>query len=56
MALGRGESPAQARSAIHQVIEGVPASRAVYDVAQRLEVEMPICRAISTGTMAPLAS
>jgi glycerol-3-phosphate dehydrogenase (NAD(P)+) len=46
MALGRGESPAQARSAIHQVIEGVSASRAVYDVAQRLEVEMPICREI----------
>ncbi|HEY0745379.1 MAG TPA: NAD(P)H-dependent glycerol-3-phosphate dehydrogenase [Steroidobacteraceae bacterium] len=46
MALGRGESPAQAQSAIHQVIEGVPASRAVYDVARRLEVEMPICREI----------
>ena len=46
MALGRGESPAQAQSAIHQVIEGVPASRAVYDVAQRLQVEMPICREI----------
>jgi glycerol-3-phosphate dehydrogenase (NAD(P)+) len=46
MALGRGESPAQAQSAIQQVVEGVPASRAVYDVAQRLEVEMPICREI----------
>ena len=46
MALGRGESPAQAQSAIHQVIEGVPASRAVYAVARRMEVEMPICREI----------
>ena len=46
MALGRGETPAQAQSAIHQVIEGVPAARAVFDVAQRLQVEMPICREI----------
>jgi glycerol-3-phosphate dehydrogenase (NAD(P)+) len=46
MALGRGESPAQAQKAIHQVVEGVPAARAVYDVAQRLEVDMPICREI----------
>jgi glycerol-3-phosphate dehydrogenase (NAD(P)+) len=46
MALGRGESPAQAQSAIHQVVEGVPAARAVHDVAQRLQVDMPICREI----------
>ena len=46
MALGRGESPAQAQGAIHQVVEGVPAARAVYDVAQRLQVDMPICREI----------
>jgi glycerol-3-phosphate dehydrogenase (NAD(P)+) len=46
MALGRGESPAQAQSAIHQVVEGVPAARAVHDVAQRLKVDMPICREI----------
>jgi glycerol-3-phosphate dehydrogenase (NAD(P)+) len=46
MALGRGEMPAQAQSAIHQVVEGVPAARAVYDVAQRLQVDMPICREI----------
>jgi glycerol-3-phosphate dehydrogenase (NAD(P)+) len=46
MALGRGESPAQAQIAIHQVVEGVPAARAVFDVAQRLQVDMPICREI----------
>jgi glycerol-3-phosphate dehydrogenase (NAD(P)+) len=46
MALGRGESPAEAQGAIHQVVEGVPAARAVYDVAHRLQVDMPICREI----------
>jgi glycerol-3-phosphate dehydrogenase (NAD(P)+) len=46
IALGRGESPAQAQGVIHQVVEGVLAARAVYDVALRLEVDMPICREI----------
>jgi glycerol-3-phosphate dehydrogenase (NAD(P)+) len=46
IALGRGESPKSAESAIHQVVEGVLAARAVYDVAQRLAVDMPICREI----------
>jgi glycerol-3-phosphate dehydrogenase (NAD(P)+) len=46
MALGRGESKALAQSAIHQVVEGVAAARAVHDVAQRLGVDMPICREI----------
>jgi glycerol-3-phosphate dehydrogenase (NAD(P)+) len=46
MALGRGESPAQAQSTIHQVVEGVPAARAVHQVAGRLGVDMPICREI----------
>jgi glycerol-3-phosphate dehydrogenase (NAD(P)+) len=46
MALGRGESLAQAQRAIHQVVEGVPAARAVCEVADRLEVDMPICREI----------
>jgi glycerol-3-phosphate dehydrogenase (NAD(P)+) len=46
IALGRGESPAQAQSAIHQVVEGVPAARAVHHVAGRLGVDMPICREI----------
>jgi glycerol-3-phosphate dehydrogenase (NAD(P)+) len=46
MALGRGESPAQAQDAIHQVVEGIPAAQAVCEVAQRLNVDMPICREI----------
>jgi len=46
MALGRGESVADAHSGIQQVVEGLPAARAVYDVAQRLSVDMPICREI----------
>jgi glycerol-3-phosphate dehydrogenase (NAD(P)+) len=46
MALGRGESPSNAQSSIHQVVEGVLAARAVHDVAQRLHVNMPICREI----------
>jgi glycerol-3-phosphate dehydrogenase (NAD(P)+) len=46
MALGRGESPAQAQSTIHHVVEGVSAARAVHQVAQRLDVDMPICREI----------
>jgi glycerol-3-phosphate dehydrogenase (NAD(P)+) len=43
MALGRGQSLSEAQSGIHQVVEGLPAARAVYDVAQRLMVDMPIC-------------
>jgi glycerol-3-phosphate dehydrogenase (NAD(P)+) len=46
MALGRGESPGQAQTAIQQVVEGIPAAQAVCEVAQRLNVDMPICREI----------
>jgi glycerol-3-phosphate dehydrogenase (NAD(P)+) len=46
LALGRGHSMADAQSGIHQVVEGVPASRAVRAVAERLDVEMPICREV----------
>jgi glycerol-3-phosphate dehydrogenase (NAD(P)+) len=46
MALGRGESQAEAQGIIHQVVEGVLAARAVHDVALRLHVDMPICREI----------
>jgi glycerol-3-phosphate dehydrogenase (NAD(P)+) len=46
MALGSGASLTSAQSAIHQVVEGVLAARAVHDVAQRLQVDMPICREI----------
>jgi glycerol-3-phosphate dehydrogenase (NAD(P)+) len=43
MALGRGQSVHEAQTGIHQVVEGVPAARAVHAVAQRLTVDMPIC-------------
>ena len=46
MALGRGESPQAAQNAIHQVVEGVPAARAVCEVARGVNVEMPICSEI----------
>ncbi|MGA2187731.1 MAG: NAD(P)H-dependent glycerol-3-phosphate dehydrogenase [Steroidobacteraceae bacterium] len=46
LALGRGESMQDAQRGIQQVIEGVPASRAVCAVAERLCVEMPICREV----------
>jgi glycerol-3-phosphate dehydrogenase (NAD(P)+) len=46
MALGRGQSLSEAQSAIHQVVEGLPAARAVFTVAQRLTVDMPICQEI----------
>ncbi|HME38847.1 MAG TPA: NAD(P)H-dependent glycerol-3-phosphate dehydrogenase [Steroidobacteraceae bacterium] len=46
MALGRGESLDQAQSNIQQVVEGLSAARAVYAVAERLAVDMPICREI----------
>jgi len=46
MALGRGHSLTEAQSAIDQVVEGVPAARAVHSVASRLAVDMPICREI----------
>jgi glycerol-3-phosphate dehydrogenase (NAD(P)+) len=46
MALGRGQSMGEAQGGIHQVVEGVPAARAVHDVARRLAVDMPICAEI----------
>ena len=46
LALGRGGSMRDAQSSIHQVVEGVPAARAVCAVADRLAVEMPICREV----------
>jgi glycerol-3-phosphate dehydrogenase (NAD(P)+) len=35
-----------AQNGIHQVVEGVLAARAVCAVADRLDVEMPICREV----------
>ncbi len=46
LALGRGHSMHAAQTGIHQVVEGVLASRAVCAVADRLCVEMPICREV----------
>jgi glycerol-3-phosphate dehydrogenase (NAD(P)+) len=46
IALGRGESLTEAQAGIGQVVEGVHAARAVHLVAQRLGVDMPICREI----------
>jgi glycerol-3-phosphate dehydrogenase (NAD(P)+) len=46
LALGRGQSMLESQGSIHQVVEGVLASRAVCAVAERLSVEMPICREV----------
>jgi glycerol-3-phosphate dehydrogenase (NAD(P)+) len=46
LALGRGRSMHESQGSIHQVVEGVFASRAVCAVAERLSVEMPICREV----------
>src|SRR6202035_1312767 len=46
LALGRGGILQEAQSGIQQVVEGVLASRAVCAVAERLSVDMPICREI----------
>jgi glycerol-3-phosphate dehydrogenase (NAD(P)+) len=46
LALGRGRTLQEAQSGIQQVVEGVLASRAVCAVAERLSVDMPICREV----------
>src|SRR5258707_5410650 len=46
LALGRGQTLQEAQGGIQQVVEGVLASRAVCAVAERLSVDMPICREI----------
>jgi len=43
VALGRGESRAEAERGIGQVVEGIFAARAVNEVARTHQVEMPIC-------------
>ncbi len=43
LAIGRGENYRAAALNIHQVVEGVAAARAVYAVATKSAVEMPIC-------------
>lgn len=42
LALAAGKTVAEAENEIQQVVEGVQASRAVYDQAQRLGVDLPI--------------
>jgi glycerol-3-phosphate dehydrogenase (NAD(P)+) len=46
LALGGGRTLQEAQSGIQQVVEGVLASRAVCAVAERLSVDMPICREV----------
>ena len=46
LALGRGSSLEDAQRSIQQVVEGVTAACAVRNVAERLGVEMPICREV----------
>ena len=46
LALAAGKTIEQAQEEIQQVVEGVLAAKAVHEVAERLEVEMPICLAI----------
>ncbi len=43
LAIGRGQDFAAAERSIHQVVEGVPAARAVHEVAAKAGVDMPIC-------------
>jgi glycerol-3-phosphate dehydrogenase (NAD(P)+) len=43
LAIARGASVEQAIADIGQVVEGVYASQSVFEVAQRLAVDMPIC-------------
>jgi len=46
LALARGKSVAEAQEEIQQVVEGVLAAKAVKEVADSLDVEMPICTEI----------
>lgn len=46
MALGRGEIAEQAEAAIGQVVEGVGTARDVNAIAERVNVEMPICHQV----------
>jgi glycerol-3-phosphate dehydrogenase (NAD(P)+) len=46
LALARGATPAEAQAQIDQVVEGVPAAKAVRAVALRSGVEMPITEQI----------
>jgi glycerol-3-phosphate dehydrogenase (NAD(P)+) len=46
LAMAAGKSATQAQKEIGQVVEGVQAAQAVREVAQRLQVELPICEQV----------
>ena len=46
LAIAAGKSPENALAEVQQVVEGYQAARAVYEVAQRLGIDMPICSSI----------
>lgn len=46
LALGRGLSIEQAQAEIGQTVEGVRTAAEVYQLAQRLQVEMPLCEQV----------
>jgi glycerol-3-phosphate dehydrogenase (NAD(P)+) len=46
LALARGKTPQQALADIGQVVEGAQAARAVFEVAHRIGVDLPIMEAI----------
>lgn len=46
LALARGRTAKDVQREIGQVVEGVVAAKAVHQVAERLQVEMPICQQI----------
>jgi glycerol-3-phosphate dehydrogenase (NAD(P)+) len=46
LALARGLTIEEAQAEIQQVVEGVPAAKAVHQVAERLDVDMPISQQI----------
>lgn len=46
LAIAAGKSVEEAQAEIRQVVEGVRAAKAVHQVAQRLDVEMPICEQV----------
>ncbi len=46
LAMAAGKTVEEAQEEIRQVVEGVQAARAVYHVAQALNIEMPICTSI----------
>ncbi len=46
LALAAGKSVDEAQQEIRQVVEGVLAAEAVHEVAQQLEIEMPICHQV----------